>query len=179
MVKKKKNIPKPTNFGANLKFLRRLNGISQGGFAERIGISRNSIASYENGMVEPNAENFLKICEYFGEKPLSMMVEDLSVRSNGQSKNKPNNLKKYVFESFSEFLSQTNEITKVFEGYSAFYEMRKTNSDSEDHKELYMILDDLFVLLKSLIKENWNLIQNVYPHYASDELTDEEAAELD
>jgi len=176
MTRIKKNIPKPTNFGANLKYLRRLKGISQGKFAELIGISRNSIASYENGMVEPNALNFLRICKYFQESPLSMMIDDISVDQTDNGIQLEDDLKKYIFDSFSEFLSQTNEITKVFEGYSEFYDMRKDSIDSQEHKELYMILDDLFVLLKSLIKENWNLIQNVYPHYANEEFLNDSSS---
>ncbi|GLR15724.1 helix-turn-helix domain-containing protein [Portibacter lacus] len=162
MIGKKKNIPKPTHFGKNLRFLRRLEGLTQSAFAEIIGITRNSIASYENGMVEPSAHNFLRVCEYFNVDEKSMLEDILSNQDDDSAKSK-DVLVKYAEDSFQEFLKQTNEMTKVYEGYKVFYAMQKDKLTDDENRDFYLILDDLMTLLQSLIAENWRLIKNVYP----------------
>ena len=75
---KKKSIPKPTHFGKNLKFLRRLSSLSQTGLANALEIKRSNIASYESGIVEPKASLFLKTCIFFSKAPAEMLETVLS-----------------------------------------------------------------------------------------------------
>jgi transcriptional regulator with XRE-family HTH domain len=165
-VKKSNNIPKPTHFGKNLKFLRRLKGLSQTAMAEKIGLSRNNIASYESGIVEPNGINFLATCEFFAIEP-KFMLDTLLVdhpldNKNGENE-EPGVLDKYLIDQLDQFVIQTNEMTKVFEGYKAFFDMKKSSSPEKGHRELYATLEDLLDLLEKLIGSNWGLIQSVVP----------------
>jgi transcriptional regulator with XRE-family HTH domain len=156
----RKNIPKPTNFGSNMKFLRKREGLTQGGFAEIVGISRNSIASYENGQVEPNALNFLRVCKYFDQDPKVMLEHNLNL-SKGREFLSAEDLQNAVNDSFSDFLTETKEMSKVLEGYQEFYAMRRDIIINDETKDLFVILDDLLALLNSLIVENQKLIDSM------------------
>lgn len=167
MIKKKNQIPKPTYFGTNLKFLRRINGQSQKALAEHLGISRNNIASYESGVVEPNAKTFIKTCDYFLIKPHKMMstvLEDAGVdNAIGLDYDNLNTVDKFINDQLEAFVSQTNEITKVLEGYEALEKIKLGQENSNTSIELTTSYRDLIELLKTLIHTNWDFIQLVLP----------------
>lgn len=165
LKKPRKKVP-TTNFGLNLKFLRRLNGLSQSELAKNIGLTRNNVASYESGLVEPNTIKFINVCNYFNIAP-KQMLEDLLSENPAQAVhidiNTKNPVDNYVADQLASFVVQTNEMTKVLEGYKAFFELKKANNDYENNRELYATLEDLLELLSSLVHSNWGLIQSIYP----------------
>jgi len=163
--KKTKNIPKPTHFGKNLKFLRRLKGLSQTELAKILDLNRSKIASYESGMVEPNSGNFLKISGYFevsSQDFLSQILSDnpLEILASPPPTNDP--LDNYLQDQMTNFTKQTNEMTKIYEGYHTLLELKKEEM-TEETGPLYSILDDLLDILHKLIEANWKLIQNIFP----------------
>lgn len=165
--KKTKKIPKPTYYGMNLKFLRRMQGLSQSKLATLLGMSRNNIASYESGLVEPKVAKFIETCLYFNVEPNDMLETKLS-ESPGESLNvnetNQGPVDSYIGQQMDSFVQQTNEMTKVYEGYKTLYEMKKEEDSYANNKELYATLDNLIELLGSLVASNWNLIQDIYPN---------------
>lgn len=166
-IKKTKKIPKPTYYGANLKFLRRMHGLSQTKLASYLNMSRNNIASYESGLVEPKVEKFIATCQYFNIDPKDMLesllsespAESLHVIESDQG---PVDI--YINQQMDAFVQQTNEMTKVYEGYKALYEMKKEDESYINNKDLYATLNNLIDLLGSLVSSNWDLIQKIYPN---------------
>ena len=157
-----KNIPKPTNFGKNLKFLRVVNKLSQSALAEKVQMKRNNIASYESGFVEPKATNFLKICRVFSIDPKDMLTDDLTDHAmNVDLGTGSEDLKEYLSDQLDQFVNQTNEMGKLVEGYRTFYQMKR-DAGLEYDSELTVVLDDVLTLLSSLITNNWKLIQHIY-----------------
>lgn len=160
IIRKSKSIPKPTHFGKNLKYLRRLRGISQTELASHLELKRNNIASYESSIVEPNTRNFLKICRYFEVSPSIMMSVNLTEQSIMEV---PTNIEsEYLRSKLDEFKKQTNEMTKIYEGYSALMELKKEEKELETNI-LYTTFEDLLELLRNLISSNWDLIQSLFP----------------
>ncbi len=164
-VKKTKNIPKPTHFGKNLKFLRRLKGLSQTELAKNLELNRSKIASYESGMVEPNSGTFLKISRYFEVSSQDLLSQILSenpidIINPPASTNDP--LDNYLQDQLTNFTQQTNEMTKIYEGYSTLLDLKKEEVNGETG-QLYSMLDDLLDILQKLIDANWKLIQSVFP----------------
>jgi len=49
----------------NLKLLRKQKGISQLKLAGVLGVSRSTIAMWENGLSQPDHENLIKLSDYF------------------------------------------------------------------------------------------------------------------
>lgn len=167
-IKPNRQIPLPTHFGKNLKFLRRLMGLTQEELAKRLNASRNNIASYESGMVEPNIERFLRTCTFFNVSPRDMLESILSEKpsdANPLIEDPSNVLGQYLTDHMEQFVIQTNEMTKVLEGYKLFLDMKKENENYNLNADLFTTLSDLLDLLRTLIKSNWNLIQSIYPDY--------------
>ena len=166
-----KNIPKPTNFGKNIKFLRRINSLSQSELAAATEMTRNNIASYESGIVEPSVKNFLLVCNYFSIMPESMLEDILSenpIKIITADEKKLSVIDKYLTDQIETFVIQTNEMTKVYEGYKAFLEMQQSTENYKINRELYSTLEDLIDILKSLIGSNWKLIQSIIPTKVKD-----------
>ncbi len=163
---KRKHIPRPTHFGKNLRFLRRMKGLSQSAIAKATDMTRNNIASYESGLVEPNAKNFYKVSKYFSVDPKKMLDSILSENPTEISQvdiSTDNIVDQYLTDHMEQFVIQTNEMTKILEGYQTFYDLQRESTVDKSTRELYSTMDDLLSLLKSLIKSNWDLIQSVYP----------------
>lgn len=164
----KKAIPKPTHFGKNLKLLRKLNNLSQQQLATALDVKRNNIASYESGVVEPNAKLFLKVCAFFNKKPTdileTVLIENVSDYSSVKEEHIDSAVEVYLLEHIEQFIVQTNEMSKIYEGYTALVEMKSKNANDQSSIELYASLTDLLDLLQSLIKLNWDTIQTLFPN---------------
>ena len=70
--------------GQNIKFLRKLRGMSQRELAERIGLKRNNIASYEAGIVEPSAVTFIVLAKFFEVDPVDLLTRRLEPPAGGE-----------------------------------------------------------------------------------------------
>lgn len=62
-------------FTSNLRYLRKRNFRTQKELADKIGISRTSLASYEEARAMPPLEILLRICQVFDIKS----IEDLAI----------------------------------------------------------------------------------------------------
>ena len=141
-----------------------MRGLSQAALAKEIQMSRNNVASYESGIVEPNTFKFLSACEYFSIDPKEMLESVLSenpseitsIDIKGQGL-----LDRNILSQMDDFVIQTNEMTKVLDGYKVFIEMRQESQQFKENRELYSTLEDLLELLSSLVKSNWQLINSV------------------
>lgn len=64
-------------FGENLKYLRNKYNMNQETLAKKVGVSQNTISSWENGIREPDSiEIFLKICDIFGGISLDRLLNN-------------------------------------------------------------------------------------------------------
>ncbi len=63
---------------SNIRFLRKLAGLSQEQFAKRVDMNRGNIASYEKGNAEPSIEKLQRIVDYFNVNLVSFIENDLS-----------------------------------------------------------------------------------------------------
>lgn len=166
-MKVKKKIPKPTNFGTNLRFLRKLQGMTQANLANEIGLKRNNVTSYEAGMIEPNAINFLNICKYFDIPPQVFLEEIISNETLNEIHNLKNSkiISATKFE-IKEFTEKTQEMTKIIDGYKTFYTLKKDaindKTNSKDELLLYSQLEDILGILEELTVHNWNMIKSIY-----------------
>jgi transcriptional regulator with XRE-family HTH domain len=163
IINKKKSIPKPTFLGPNLKFLRRIHGKSQRDIAEAVGLSRNNIASYESGMVEPNAANFLKIAAHFDIEPANFLQDLMTEHPLHTNPSVEPEQHTMMMDKMEAFVKETNEMTKVHEGYKALMLLKKETDEYKQHMDLYSSLEDLLDLLKNVLTLNWDLIQSIIP----------------
>ncbi|MBQ4065694.1 MAG: helix-turn-helix transcriptional regulator, partial [Clostridia bacterium] len=52
--------------GNRIKDLRKERGLSQGAFAEALGVSFQAVSGWERGIAAPDLENLMKIAAFFG-----------------------------------------------------------------------------------------------------------------
>ena len=140
--------------------------MSQTHLAKAVDLSRSNIASYESGVVEPNANNFLKLCSLLNIPPNQMLVEILSDSSFEKGveqiiEERP--MSAYLREQLDAFTLQTNNMTRILEGYREFYLLQKENDKLKNYKGLYQTLEQTLDLMESLVKTNWEMIQNLNP----------------
>jgi transcriptional regulator with XRE-family HTH domain len=61
----------------NIKYLRRLNGLTQEQFSRRIGIKRSMLGAYEEARANPNLDNLKMIAQVFGTTVDSLIKTDI------------------------------------------------------------------------------------------------------
>ncbi|MEL6718377.1 MAG: helix-turn-helix transcriptional regulator [Bacteroidota bacterium] len=148
----------PTFLGSNIKFLRRLKGISQQKLAEAVQLKRNNIASYESGAVEPKAINFLKLARFFEVSPVELLTNDLSQNPLEQMEapavEEPK-APEILLSQLEEFITETSEMQKVVDG---FRELQKFKAQQGSEEQLP---SDLIDILEHLLKSNWQMVQGL------------------
>ncbi len=61
----------------NIKYLRRMNGLTQEQFARKIGIKRSLLGAYEEGRANPNLDNLMNIAKIFGTTVDNLLKHDI------------------------------------------------------------------------------------------------------
>jgi transcriptional regulator with XRE-family HTH domain len=61
----------------NIKYLRRMNGLTQEQFARKIGIKRSLLGAYEEGRANPNLDNLMNIAKIFGTTTDNLLKNDI------------------------------------------------------------------------------------------------------
>jgi transcriptional regulator with XRE-family HTH domain len=61
----------------NIKYLRRVNGLTQEQFSRRVGIKRSLLGAYEEGRANPNLENLTNIAKIFGTSLDNLIKNDI------------------------------------------------------------------------------------------------------
>lgn len=118
----------------NIKYLRRLNGLTQEQFARRIGIKRSLLGAYEEARANPNLENLKTIAQVFGTSVDSLIKTDI----------------RKIRETPGISLSQstTGIIANNVSEYTPEYQSNRTESRIFNHipepKPIAKIVDDIF-----------------------------------
>ncbi len=63
---------------SNIRFLRTLAGLSQGELAEKVGLNRGNITSYERNIAKPSIEFLPKLTDFFNVNLVDFIQKDLS-----------------------------------------------------------------------------------------------------
>ena len=64
-----------------IKVFRKGIGFSQEEFAQKLGVSRQTVIKWENGVTQPSLQNLLKISEVFYIQPKTLFNEDIDIKS--------------------------------------------------------------------------------------------------
>lgn len=80
MVVENGHIDNNSYLPGNLRYLRKLHGISQEELAVKVGLNRGNIASYENGSAEPRITSLTRIARELCVSLSELVSSDLSLR---------------------------------------------------------------------------------------------------
>ena len=119
----------------NIRLLRKRLKLSQEELANRVGLNRGNIASYENGTAEPKICNLLKIANLFGISIIDITQKDLS-RKNAlaEANSTYQSLSSNELELMEQFLRRAEELEKVFQSIHTCF-LFKAKSMDEDIKD--------------------------------------------
>ncbi len=155
---------KKTFLSRNLKFLRKLKGLTQNKVANDLGLSRNKIASYESGIAEPKILNFVKLTTYFNIDPTQLLTQDLSDKPIAAEIGSPTFLKDEISNHLNDMITATQELQKIIEGYKLFQEMTNIQAPGDvESKVLTSQLYNIIELNESLLSVNWEFIRAIIP----------------
>lgn len=68
------------NLGANIQYLRKINKLTQEQFAERMGITRQTVSRWESDEVTPELNKLVEMCSIFSCKLDELVREDMASR---------------------------------------------------------------------------------------------------
>lgn len=154
--------------GENIRFLRKMHGLSQQKLAEALGLKRNNIASYEAGIVEPRAVIFVQIAQFFDLSPAELLHTDLSQYYRTRRKERigtvakpPVAVRRADLPGQLEQLSQrTEDMEKVIVGFREYYKYRRQlGADTHDYSADF---ENLIDMLERLLRTNRTLIQSIH-----------------
>lgn len=141
-----------TNFSSNIKALRKAKGLTQEQIADSIGIPRTTWSSYEIGASEPSIDGIIRIANFFGVDPGSILSADASLMDKpGEHENaSPNASQSASPKRKNRGELQDNEDRIEYDGKS-----EKTYKEDliNTLKKLVETQDDTISILKSKLSE--------------------------
>ena len=153
---------------SNIKYLRGLRKISQEQLASALSISRNKVATYENGVSEPRLDLLPKFSAFFKVTIDDLLNKRITADNFGtvtdtylykkeriHSEDNPGiPLDVNNSQAISVFAEKNIKIEKMIHGFKAFHEIQSTNTpQTPDIQNLISILEHLLAINQSLIIE--------------------------
>lgn len=152
--------------GKNLRFLRKLRGLSQQQLADAIGIKRNNVSAYESGTAEPRALIFIRLANYLSIHPTILIERDLREEMHGREELLLLNCRSAEWDPHvRNLLARSEDMEKVIEGFREFYKQRR-NLRAETGDGIAHFAQDfenLVSILEQLLITNRELLKTLYP----------------
>lgn len=145
----------------NIRCLRKKLNLSQEELANRIGLNRGNIASYENGTAEPRICNLLKLSNLFGITIMDLTQRDLrDEKAFNSAVQNFQQLSEGERDLIHQFLIKAEEIEAVFRGLYTCCRF-KANGLGEVPKDTQILLsnfEQLYEAAQTLLFEHKALI---------------------
>jgi transcriptional regulator with XRE-family HTH domain len=147
----------------NIRLLRKQLKLSQEELANRVGLNRGNIASYENGTAEPKICNLLKFSTLFGVSIIDLTQKDLKEEDSlVKASEKFQQLNANELELMNKFAAKSEKLGSVISSIHTCFQY-KTQSMKEEvpSKEMMMIMmkfEELFEASNELLKNHRDLL---------------------
>lgn len=165
-------------FADNLRYLRKLKGLSQEELADHLDLNRGNIASYEKGSAEPRMKNLLKIVKFFNVELGDLLEKDLeyqdAVRKELHKIGRDEKIEEFSSRKAQEHLvdelidnkdrlekiiTNSDEMQKILDGFRHFHKFKMTSSRlTEDMKKMALDYEKLLDVTDALLSTNKQLI---------------------
>jgi transcriptional regulator with XRE-family HTH domain len=146
----------------NLRHLRKRLEMSQEQLAEKVGLNRGNIASYENASAEPKFCNLLRLANFFGVSILDMTQSDLGeealLEKAIQTHANPYNSER---ETIIAFMKRSDEIQEVFESIHKCHDFKIKSIEDlpQDMKFLLQHFEQLYDAAQTLLRQHQALLE--------------------
>lgn len=146
----------------NLRHLRKRLEMSQEQLAEKIGLNRGNIASYENASAEPKICNLLRLSNFFGVSILDITQSDLTeealLEKAIQAHANPFNNER---ETILAFMKRSDEIQEVFESIHKCHEFKIKSVETLPHDMKFLLqhFEQLYDAAQTLLRQHQALLE--------------------
>jgi transcriptional regulator with XRE-family HTH domain len=163
----------------NLRSLRRRFNLSQEELAQKVGLNRGNIASYENGTAEPKICNLLKLSHIFGISVVDLTQRDLGEENSiKEAIENQTYFSRHEWELFRLHLEHSDELQEFIKSIYACYQFKAKNM-SEIPRDMQFLmssfdqLHDAALTLLSHYQELIDLLKSkvakpAHPHTPAD-----------
>lgn len=152
----------------NIKYLRKRDKLSQCELADRVGLKRGNIASYEKSIAEPKILNLRKLANYFQVTISDFVVRDLSDENAEGEKPVVDVVASPILvqEEFQRIVTECTEFENMISGMSCYhnFRMNQITENTDDIKMLSSEVERLLSVAKCLVKSHKYLIQKIDNH---------------
>ena len=164
MEQQDNDVTNATFLALNLRLLRKKFQWSQEEFANRVGLNRGNIASYENGSTEPKIYSLLKMSELFQVSIKELVFEDLS-----KGLQRENTILPATLPDIENFLFRAKELEAVFKGLHTCCMFKTKQWGEEVPRDVHILVmhfEELYQAAQTMLKDHQNLISKVHtcPH---------------
>ncbi len=170
-----------------MRYLRKLSRLSQQAFAEKVGLNRGNIASYEKGTAEPSIANVLKITKFFNVDLVDFIDTDLSetVENDTVEMVIQNDHVSFIRDTINDIVNDTQQISNdreiastqnlirqsidhqsIIEGFKQYhkFKLKKYNLNDlpDEWKSVLIDYERLIEVSESLTEINRELIKKIF-----------------
>ncbi|MBI5916804.1 MAG: helix-turn-helix transcriptional regulator [Bacteroidetes bacterium] len=146
----------------NLRSLRRRMKWSQEELADRIGLNRGNIASYENGTAEPKICNLVKFAHLFNISIFDLTHSNLNLETsyNQATQHHQNGLPPSSMDALGHFEREAEDYQQAIRGLQCLFRLKAKNSTElpEDVQHLKEQFEQLYGVSDQLLKSHLELI---------------------
>ncbi len=159
------NNPSNFNLSENLRALRKRMKWSQEELAEKLGLNRGNIASYESGTAEPKICNLVKVAQLFNisisDLTHSDLKEEISYIKATQRHSNGSGL-----PAIDRYVIESKEFESAIKGLECIFKMKIRNAGelSEDMQFLKNQFEQLNNVARHLLNSHSELIASVKSH---------------
>lgn len=153
--------------GKNIRHLRREQQLSQCDLADKVGLKRGNIASYEKSAAEPKIYNVIKLADYFKVSICDFVKKDLSTGNIiepiiEEVVEKPI----LVIKELERIQKECEEYDNMINGMKCYhsFRMNQIKEHTEDTKVLSNEVERLLSVVDSLMKSHKYLIDVIGNH---------------
>lgn len=154
----------PIYLHQNIKFLRRQLRISQEELANRVGLNRGNIASYENGSAEPKICNLLKLAKLFGVPIMALARQDLQDEQQmSEASDTFRQLDASELQLMEQFAKRAAELEKVIESIHTCFQYKtedlEQNPSPKQVRTVALKFEELYEASSELARNHQQLIE--------------------
>lgn len=151
--------------GTNIKYLRKKHNLSQCDLADKIGLNRGNITTYEKSIAEPKLSTIVKLANFFHVSITDLVITDMSNELDEVKAVIPHE-PILVDDEFSKIKDQCNQFDGMINGIQCFHSftMKKIENPSDEIKTLGNEVERLLGIAESLIESHKYLIQVIENH---------------
>jgi transcriptional regulator with XRE-family HTH domain len=155
----------------NLRILRKRMSLSQEELADKIGLNRGNIASYENGTAEPRICNLVKFAHLFNISVFDLTHSNLKDDFSYQRALLLNNSHKngtIERQEMEKFVKAADDFNNAVKGLNCLYRIKSGNSENNDGEAQILKdhFDQLYGLTQHILQSYNELIALFFEHFA-------------